>query len=601
MAEYNHRQRLQEGARPWNEWRAANPDVIPDLRYLELSLGQRQFGPINGGPIDLRAALLFKADLRNATLIEADLRDAELVEAEFGGARLDNADLRGAKLVDSSLIGADFARAKLDGADLTGADLTSARNLSQQQIDTAIGDITTQLPFDLVMPKSWIVPKASAGPKLPGDLPSEDSALVSNDLYGILGAKKTDSDETIHAVYRVKAKSLHPDLNPGSAGAEDAFRRLTYAYAILRDPERRKRYDRGEIGADGEETEAYRYSVWRAARMRRFRMVAAITAAVTTVSCLVIFTQFSSFGSWFGRSETGAPPQEIAVSPARQDMSLEVAPSPARSKIQSRMEAESEELVPVKADEADRQEERAQDAAPQQVNPSENTFALKAEEPANPAPEPEAPTSESAASPAAPSDAQSNAEAIIERNGTSAAEVQEQPSSPPEIEQASLQPPAETPNASAPAVEILATPLVLPLPASNALGPRLYKSLEPTPLLKSKMAPKFMVLGLAAQPEAPPPPRFVICRAPGASASGTFDWVVKFRMGESPCRRAKFSPVDKIIPKQTRKIPAPSYQTRLDPDEQKNSASPPPVTAAPAVAPPRKSSDISSDVLSGGL
>jgi len=575
VAEYNHRQRLQEGPRPWNEWRASNPGVIPDLRYLELSLGQKQFGPINGGPIDLRSALLFKADLRNATLIEADLRDAELVEAEFGGARLDNADLRGAKLVDSSLIGADFSRAKLDGADLTGADLTSARNLSQQQINTAVGDITTQLPFDLVMPKSWIVPKARSGPQLPGDLPCEDAALKPSDLYEILGVQKTDSDETIHTVYRVKAKSLHPDLNPGSAGAEDAFRRLTYAYAILRDTDRRKRYDNGEIGTDGEETETYRYSVWRAARMRRLRGYAAVSLAITIISCGVILSQFTSLAPWLRGEANNGPAQEIAAPPpAQPNVMREASQSPVRSKIQSRMEAETDDLALPGGE--DKNEQPVQDKPePRQIDRDENISALK-ERSAGSTDQPDlAKPDESTPRPPEAIDAPA------------------QPSSPSDIKQAALDTSQTAPTGDIARQEPFAPPLVLASPRSNALGPRLDRSLEPMPLIKLRMAPKFTILGLTLQPATPAPPRFVTCRSLATPGNASFDWVVKFRLGDSPCKPANFSPVNRSGAKQTRKTPAQNYQSRLQTDGQSEPKLPP-------VA-PQKNPDISSDVLSGGL
>lgn len=73
------------------------------------------------------------------------------------------------------------------------------------------------------------------------------------DPYDVLGVARDADDEKIRAAYRRLAKQHHPDLNPGMAGAEERFKRISSAYAILSDPERRARYDRGEIDADGVE------------------------------------------------------------------------------------------------------------------------------------------------------------------------------------------------------------------------------------------------------------------------------------------------------------------------------------------------------------
>ena len=150
-----HFEKLIERAGAWNEWRAANPGIIPDLSHVSLTPGQKQFGPVNGGPINLSAVNLFKADLSNATLIEADLRNAELAEADLMNARLNQADLRGANLTDAVLSGADLADVRFDQAIIIGANLSSARNLDQSQIDVALGDHTTRLPEGIFQPRSW--------------------------------------------------------------------------------------------------------------------------------------------------------------------------------------------------------------------------------------------------------------------------------------------------------------------------------------------------------------------------------------------------------------------------------------------------------------
>ncbi len=82
---------------------------------------------------------------------------------------------------------------------------------------------------------------------------------MSEDLYKKLGVGKTASEEEIRSAYRKLAKELHPDLNPGDAKAEDRFKAVSSAFAILSDPEQRKRYDAGEIDDSGAETPEHKF------------------------------------------------------------------------------------------------------------------------------------------------------------------------------------------------------------------------------------------------------------------------------------------------------------------------------------------------------
>jgi DnaJ-class molecular chaperone len=82
---------------------------------------------------------------------------------------------------------------------------------------------------------------------------------MAEDLYSLLSVPKTASAEDITKAYRKLAKKLHPDLNPGDKAAEEKFKKVTAAYDILGDAEKRGRYDRGEIDASGQETPQQRY------------------------------------------------------------------------------------------------------------------------------------------------------------------------------------------------------------------------------------------------------------------------------------------------------------------------------------------------------
>jgi molecular chaperone DnaJ len=71
----------------------------------------------------------------------------------------------------------------------------------------------------------------------------------SKDLYAILGVSKSASADDIRKAYRGLARKHHPDLNPDDARAEEQFKRVSFAYDVLSDPEKRRRYD--EFGDDG--------------------------------------------------------------------------------------------------------------------------------------------------------------------------------------------------------------------------------------------------------------------------------------------------------------------------------------------------------------
>lgn len=105
--------------------------------------------------VNFRVAELWKANLRRAFLRKADLTDADLTEANLQRAFLKEADLSEADLRGADLRGAKLQGAKLQGADLRGADLRGALNLTQAQIEEALGDKYTKLPEGLQRPAEW--------------------------------------------------------------------------------------------------------------------------------------------------------------------------------------------------------------------------------------------------------------------------------------------------------------------------------------------------------------------------------------------------------------------------------------------------------------
>jgi curved DNA-binding protein len=73
------------------------------------------------------------------------------------------------------------------------------------------------------------------------------------DYYQILGVERKATDADIKKAYRNLAKKYHPDKNPGDKSAETKFKEINEAYEVLKDPEKRSRYD--QVGSS--------YSQWQ--------------------------------------------------------------------------------------------------------------------------------------------------------------------------------------------------------------------------------------------------------------------------------------------------------------------------------------------------
>jgi DnaJ-class molecular chaperone len=71
------------------------------------------------------------------------------------------------------------------------------------------------------------------------------------DLYSTLGVKRDASEAEIKKAYRKLAKELHPDKNKDNPKATERFAKVTQAYDLLTDKDKRARYDRGDIDEDG--------------------------------------------------------------------------------------------------------------------------------------------------------------------------------------------------------------------------------------------------------------------------------------------------------------------------------------------------------------
>jgi hypothetical protein len=111
----------QQVVTDWNQWRKANPHILPDLSGA-----------------DLHSAPLDGVDLHSTDLASADLGSARLSKARLAGARLRRAHLVGATLTDANLFKASLAQADIASADLTRADFTGARLIKTRIIEAKL-------------------------------------------------------------------------------------------------------------------------------------------------------------------------------------------------------------------------------------------------------------------------------------------------------------------------------------------------------------------------------------------------------------------------------------------------------------------------------
>jgi len=128
MADKEHFELLMRDVNAWNKWRDEHPKVKPDLSY----------------------AVMRGADLMLANLAGAQLCEADLVLANLRGADLRHADLRSANLIGARLTGVDLSH-----ANICGADLSTAEDLTDEQLGHTHGDSQTKLPDGITTPLNW--------------------------------------------------------------------------------------------------------------------------------------------------------------------------------------------------------------------------------------------------------------------------------------------------------------------------------------------------------------------------------------------------------------------------------------------------------------
>src|SRR5262249_22815593 len=158
MANSIHLQILDRGIDHWNQWRAANPTITPDLSGANLSnrslrganfsrgewrakligahlrhsdLSQAIIAEARPNLAQMTRTKLLRTTLRGAEFLStilhfADLSDADCTEGNFGSAMLANSSLRGTHMNRAQLWYVNLNNADLTGANLSEADLYSA-------------------------------------------------------------------------------------------------------------------------------------------------------------------------------------------------------------------------------------------------------------------------------------------------------------------------------------------------------------------------------------------------------------------------------------------------------------------------------------------
>ncbi|MBL8762838.1 MAG: DnaJ domain-containing protein [Phycisphaerae bacterium] len=123
-----------------------------------------------------------------------------------------------------------------------------------------------------------------------------------HDYYQTLGLARSASQEEIQRAYRTLARKFHPDVSK-EAGADARFKEITEAYEVLRDPEKRKRYD--ELGSNWKAGQEVPFG--RASRARAGQTSGAPFAAGDAGDFSDFFESIFGGASPFGAGFSGMP------------------------------------------------------------------------------------------------------------------------------------------------------------------------------------------------------------------------------------------------------------------------------------------------------
>jgi curved DNA-binding protein len=139
------------------------------------------------------------------------------------------------------------------------------------------------------------------------------------DYYKILGLDKNAKPDQIRKAFRDLAKKYHPDKNPGDKSAEGKFKQINEAYEVLKDPEKKKRYD--ELGSNWK---SYSDNGGRQSDFDWGRWTSQPGSHARTRSDGTFSDFFESiFGSGFSSGSGSVRPRRGEDMQARMDVSLE--------------------------------------------------------------------------------------------------------------------------------------------------------------------------------------------------------------------------------------------------------------------------------------
>ncbi len=127
MANEEHLALLRQGVEAWNQWKANNPEIRPNLSFAtgnRITIREAKLSGVDLSQTNLSRVDLSRADLMGANLSEANLNQAYLSEVNLIGGDLSSADLSSADLTSANLIGVNLSKSYLSGADLRKANLS---------------------------------------------------------------------------------------------------------------------------------------------------------------------------------------------------------------------------------------------------------------------------------------------------------------------------------------------------------------------------------------------------------------------------------------------------------------------------------------------
>lgn len=122
---------------------------------------------------------------------------------------------------------------------------------------------------------------------------------MSEDYYKLLGVQKKANDDEIKKAYRKSAMKYHPDKTKGDKNAEDRFKKISEAYAVLSDKKKRQEYD--TFGAAGFRQRFSQDDIFRGVDLSSIIKEFGMGGAGQGGSFKFNFGQQNSFGSGFGR------------------------------------------------------------------------------------------------------------------------------------------------------------------------------------------------------------------------------------------------------------------------------------------------------------